>query len=91
MIAEHKQSHGFNHRNGARKHTRVVTAPGSEPRLSLVFRNRFLFAGNGCGRFECDAEDQVFAVADSALDASGPIALGPNFSLSIIYVVVIVG
>src|SRR5690349_3665370 len=91
MIAEHEQSHGLDHRNGAREHTRIMASPGCEGCLGLVFRHRFLFAGNGCGRFESDAKDQVFAVADPTLDASGTVALSPNFSLPNLERIVMLG
>ena len=47
-------------------------------------RNGFLLLEDGGGGFEGDAEDQVFAVADSALNSAGAVGSGTNFSAFIV-------
>src|SRR5881394_4643567 len=71
LIAKNERGHGFDNRDRARQHTWIVPASGSEGRFLAGRSDSFLFARDRRSGFERDPKQNVFAVADSALHATG--------------------
>lgn len=81
MICENEGGHGLNDGDGAGKHTGIVAAFTLEFGVYAVARYRLLAGHDGGGGLEGDAEADVFAIADAALDAAGAIAGGADASV----------
>ena len=75
-IGEGEGGHGFDDGDGAGEDARIVAAVGREEGGVAVDIDRRLFAQEGGHGLEGDAEDDVVAVADAALDAAAVVGGG---------------
>ena len=73
MIADDEIHHGLHHRHGPGKDTGVVASARGEFGRLAGDGDSLLGLGDRGGRLERDAEEDVLAVADAALDAAGAI------------------
>jgi len=80
VIADDERGHGLDHRDGAGQDAGIVTAPSGEFGGLAGDGDGLLRFGNRSGRFESDAEEDMFAVADAALDAAGAVGEGLHAS-----------
>jgi len=77
----HQGGHALDDRHRPRHNTGIVAAFGLKNcRLSGKIDRR-LGQGNGCRRFEGDAQGYRLAVADSSLDATGAVGKGAEPSV----------
>src|SRR6266516_5670821 len=91
VVTKDEHGHRFNYRHGSRKNTRIMSSPRRELTLLFGTRDSFLLKRNRRGRFECHAKINVFAIANSALDASRLICLCPYFSGAHLKWIVVLG
>ena len=82
MITQNQGGHRFNHRNGPRQHTRIVSSAGGEFSGFAGYCNGLLRSKNRRGRFESHPEKNVLAIADPTLNPSGEICPGAHFAVS---------
>src|SRR5213083_710312 len=75
VVTKDESGDRFDYRHGSRKNTRIMSSVRRELTLLFGTRDSFLLKRNRRGRFECHAKINVFAIANSALDASGLICL----------------
>src|SRR5436853_207954 len=74
MVKEHERGHCLHHRDRSRQNARVVPATRSQLGLLAGDGDGLLLLRDGRGRLECDAKENVLAVADAALHAAGAVA-----------------
>src|SRR6266480_2564295 len=91
VVTKDESGHRFDYRHGSRKNTRIMSSVRGELTLLFGTRDSFLLKRNRRGRFECHAKINVFAIANSALDASGLICLCPYFSSAHLKWIVVLG
>eukprot|EP00166_Cyanidium_caldarium_P003315 ctg_323.g136 len=76
MVDQHQRHHGLYHGHGARQHAGVVSTLAAQGGLFAGAGDRVLFAADGGGGLEGDAQHDRLAVGDTALDAAGPVGGG---------------
>jgi histidyl-tRNA synthetase len=81
VVADDESGHGLDHRDGAWEHAGIVTTATGEVGVFAGGGHGFLGGHDGGGRLEGDAEDDVFAVGNAALDTAGAVAGGADFSV----------
>ena len=72
--------HGFDHGDGSWEDAGIMTTSRGEGGLLLVIGHCFLFAQDSGGGLEGHAEDDVFAIADAALDAAREVGRGADLA-----------
>src|SRR5580692_1891210 len=82
MITQDKGHHRFNHWNGPRQDTRVVSPAGGEFSGFAGDRDCLLRPEDSRGRFEGHPKKDVLAIADSSLNPSGKIRPGADFAFA---------
>ena len=78
MIHEHEPRHRLDHGDGAGEDARVVATAGLELGGFAGDGDGLLRLRDGGGGLEGDAEDDVLAVGDAALDAAAAVGRGAN-------------
>src|SRR6478736_2965995 len=78
VVNEHEGGHRLDNHGGARDDARVVAAAGLESGGGAAQVDRALGLEDRGGGFEADAEDDLLAVADAALDATRAVRQRPN-------------
>ena len=78
MVGQDETGHGFDERNGPRKDTGVVPSAPFELDGVAFAVHRFAGLQHRSYRLEADAQHDVFAVADAALDASTSVGGGSD-------------
>ena len=82
VIAKDERRHRLYYWNCSRKNARIMTPARRKLALLLGLRDGFLLKRDSSGRLECHAKINVFAIADSALHATGIVCFSPYFSVA---------
>ena len=89
VISDDEMDHGFDHRDGSWEHAGVVTTASSERGFLFVVGHGLLLAQDCGGRLKGDAEDDVFTVANAALDAATAVGAGADAIASHVELVIV--
>src|SRR5688572_27646841 len=80
VVDEDERGHGLHHGHGARKHARVVAAPGAQRGGLARGGHRFLLLEDRGRGLEGDADDDVLSVRDPSLHASRAVRAGAHLT-----------
>lgn len=78
-INDNQSRHSLDDRNRTRHHTRIMSPFRLQCSLLSIIGRCLLSLADGGRRLECDAEVDVLAIRDTALNATGVIRLGDKF------------
>ena len=91
VVAEDEVGHGFYDGDGTGEDAGVVTATAFEFGVFFVFGDGGLGRHDGGGGLEGDAEEDGFAIGDTALNSAGVVGFGADFVAFHVEVVVVLG